>query len=513
MRTNFINKLREKFPLLIESYVEDYGEKYRDRITDVINNTKFLFYINPSGADEDLLIVSDTLDRIALFKFLKRLGFSKEELEIDLKDNMLLFKNKDVNKFVTSLFDFVYLNSNGDYVNNYRGIYSFLTEDSNYDILCERMKVLNRLGIINICEEDYYEFKQSDLYRHLCTVYGRIANIALEYAREANYKYDNFATVYNSIYDKLLELKEKFMRQSLIQLLPILPEVDRKIIEENPNFNIEDIMTAELIFDVSAKNNPMCDFGEGMLESDSLLKEKCRDIYDRIMDVLGKFEDLYIEEASKYMMLDGDIKNLWADELDSLFDYECGGYFSFYYDDAYKHFIMINLYASYIGMDIDSIIDHEIRHAIESTIKVDEDITQMSGNRFSIIDGDYMCVYLENFNEAYTDFLSIEACKRRWERGEYIFSPQVYSKEMFGSDEEIGTEYSKWFSNLDIIISGYEDIIRESRMQPNNDLLYELLPLDDWDKIDELLPLDTEETKEELRGFAKKMKMNVKHLN
>lgn len=514
MRANFISRLREKFPLLIESYVEDYGEKYRDRITDVINNTKFLFYISPSGDDEDLLMVSDTLDRIALFKFLNRLGFSKEELEIDLKDSLLLFKNKDVNRFVTSLFDFVYLNSDGDYVNNYRGIYSFLADDSNYDILCERMKVLNSLGITNISEEDYCEFKHSDLYKHACAVYSRIAHIALEYARESNYKYNNLETVYDAIYDKLLELKEDYMRRSLVELLPILPEVDRKIIEANPNFNIEDISSAELIFDVSAKDNPMYCFGEGMLESDNLLKENCSDVYSTIMDVLGKFEDLYIEEASKYIVLDGDIKDLWADNLEELFDYELGGFCGLYYDnESYKNFILVNLYTSYKGVDMDNTIDHEIRHAIERSILVSEDIEEMCGNRFSTSDDDYMYIYLENFNEAYTDFLSINACKRRWERGEYIFSPQVYSKEMFGSDEEIGTEYSKWFSNLNIIISGYEDIIRESRMQPNNDLLYELLPLDDQDKIDELLPLDTEESREELRGFAKKMRRNVKHLN
>lgn len=514
MRTNFVNKLREKFPLLIESYVEDYGEKYIDRITDIINNTKFLFYIYPSGKLEDLLSVSDILDRLALFKFLRRLGFTKEELEINSEDCVVLFKNDEVNKFVSVLFDFVYLNSDDDYVNNYKGIYSFLTDDSNYDILCERMKVLNGLGITKVSEQDYLEFKHSDLYKHACDVYRKIARIALECAREANYKYNNFERVYNAIYVKLLKLKEYYMKQCLISLLSILPEADRKIIEENPDFKLEDISCAELIFDISEKDNPMCDFGEGLLESDSLLKEMCNDVYSKINDVLGEFEGKYIEEASKCIVIDGDIKGLWADDLEDMFDEICGGYCNVYYDgETYRNLICINLFSSYGGTEIDNTIDHEIRHAIERFVRVGEEIEEICGNRFSIIEEDYMYVYLENFNEAYTDFLSVNSCQRRWENGEYIFSPQVYTKEEFGSEDDLGSTYSQWFNNLKIIISGYEDIIKESRMKPDNDMLYELLPLEDWDRIDELLPHDTEEARNELRGFAKKMRMNVKHLN
>lgn len=514
METNFVKKLEKKFPLLIESYVEDYGEKYRDRITDVINNIKFLFYINPSGKDEDLLVVSDTLDRIALFKFLRRLGFSKEELEIDLEDSMLLFKDERVNKFVLSLFNFVYLNSDGDYVDNYKGVYSFLTDDSNYDVLCERMKVLNGLGITNISEEDYPEFKHSDLYKHACNIYGRIAHIALEYAREANHKYCNFRCVYDAIYDKLIELKQECMRGALIELVSILPESDKKIIEENPDFDIEDISASELIFDVSQKDSPMCDFGEGMLESDSLLKEKCSEVYNKIMDALGKFETEYIERASEYIVIDGDTSDLWADDLEDMFDYTLGGFCGYYYDEnSYRDFVLINLYSSYMGVDIDNTIDHEIRHAIERVTETSADIKEMCGNRFSLASGDYQIIYLENFNEAYTDFLSASACNRRWRCGDYIFSPQVYVDEEFGMDEDLGSTYSDWFSNLDIIISGYEDIIKESRMQSNNDLLYKLLPLKDWDRVDDLLPMDTLEAKAELRGFAKQMKNNVKHLN
>ena len=44
--------IREHYPMLIESYVRQYGETYRKRITEVLDRAKYCIFVTPSNIKE-----------------------------------------------------------------------------------------------------------------------------------------------------------------------------------------------------------------------------------------------------------------------------------------------------------------------------------------------------------------------------------------------------------------------------------------------------------------------------
>ena len=44
--------IRDHYPMLIESYVRQYGENYRKRITEVLERAKYCIFVTPSNIKE-----------------------------------------------------------------------------------------------------------------------------------------------------------------------------------------------------------------------------------------------------------------------------------------------------------------------------------------------------------------------------------------------------------------------------------------------------------------------------
>ncbi len=193
---SFLEILNSKKGLLIDSYVKQYGEEYRNRITNIVNDTNFVFYINPEEKNYIADFVCDKLEVIMTFKFLERIGFNDDYLRTKSNRDTLCFMDENVNKILKSFFGNTHFNCMEKFRNDRCGIYSFLdyenlTMEENFNLLSERIYVLNSLGLINILEKDYYEISNSSLYSKLVDFYRKIALIADEYAKmvECQYRY------------------------------------------------------------------------------------------------------------------------------------------------------------------------------------------------------------------------------------------------------------------------------------------------------------------------------------
>lgn len=554
--------IREKTPLLVDSYVSQYGEKYRNVIQDKIDNVQFVFYVNPEDVDVIEEIISDNLERLTTFHFLKRIGIGDKELEVDTTTELLPFKDDKIMRLLTTFFDKSFFESDIEFIENHLGIYSFLIEGENpfehFNILKERMKVLNKLHLCGVLEKDYLEFEHSELYRHAHMIYKRIADIALRYSKAINYECNKVKNIYNTIYDKNIELKIRYMKLMTEELIDLLPENTQKIILNDLEYELENLPGGELLFDLDSLGNTIDIFGPGLLESfskesDLFLKEdfseenpiidlrlqyfkrqgicfskkyfvdnmeeileKYKDIIPsplvtaRVTKVREKYEMLYSKEATENMVLEGDISDLEYEDIEIMFDIMTGGYHKSEYDgDGIRSIIFINPLQTYQGTEMDHLIDHELRHVIEFNYFINGDtIEYKCGNAISVLtDEGITDKHFIEFNEAYTDKLSIEACEKRWSEGKYIFAPKIYLEEKFGDDYVI-SGYIDWLPNLKQVIADCEDIITKTRMDYTNSRLYKLLSFDELKRINELIT--AENVSDELESFSLKLKQRIK---
>lgn len=555
--------IREKTPLLVDSYVEQYGEKYRNIIQKKINDTKFVFYINPEDVEVIEEIISDNLERLATFNFLKRIGATDKELEVNTSNELLPFKDDKITNLLKAFFIKPFFESDFNYINDHLGIYSFLTDGENefehFNILKQRMNVLKKLNLCDVLEKDYLEFECSDLYRHVCEVYKKIAKIAFRYSRAINYECNRIKNLYNRVYDKNIELKIKYIKLMIMDLIDILPNEIQNIIIDNPDYDLETLPGGELLFDFDSLGNTIDIFGPGILESfskecDLFLKEDfseenpivdCRlnyfkrqginfskkyfmenmeEVLEKYKDVLPsssviervtkareKYEMLYRKEATLNMVLEGDISDLEYEDIEIMFEVTTSGYHKSEYDgDGIRSTVFINPLQTYQGAEMDHLIDHELRHVIEFNYFINGyTIEYKCGNAVSLLTDEGLTdKYFGELNEAYTDKLSIEACEKRWNEGKYIFAPKVYLEERFG-DDYLLSGYLEWIPNLEKVISNHEEIITKTRMDYTNSRFYKVLSFEDWERINELIIEDN--VKDELEEFALKLKRKIKN--
>lgn len=554
--------IRKKTPLLVDSYASQYGEKYREIIQNKIDNAQFVFYINPEEVDIIEEIISDNLERLATFHFLKRIGATDKELEVDTSNELLPFKDEKVTNLLTTFFGKPFFKSDLGYIESHLGIYSFLidgeTEFEHFNILKERMSVFNKLSLCSIPEEDYLEFEHSELYKYLCNVYNKIANIALRYSKAINYECNRIKNIYNYVYDKNMELKTKYIKLMIEELIDLLPIGTQKTIMSD-SYELDNLIGGELLLDLDSLGNTMDIFGPGLLESFSYesnlfleqdfseenpivdcrlnylkrqgisfskecLMKNMEEILEKYKEVLPsssitkritktreKYEMLYSKKAALNMVLEGDISDLEYEDIEIMFEVTTSGYHKSEYDgDGVRSIIFINPLQTYQGAEMDHLIDHELRHVIEFNYFINGNtIEYKCGNAISqLTDEGLTDQYFTELNEAYTDKLSIESCEKRWHEGKYIFAPKVYLEERFGNDYLL-SGYLEWIPNLESIISDYEDVITKTRMDYTNSRFYKLLPSEDWKRINELIV--EENVNDELEIFSLKLKRKIKN--
>ena len=570
---SFLEILNSKKGLLIDSYVKQYGEEYRDRITNVVNDTSFVFYINPEEKDYLDDFVCDKLEVIMTFEFLKRIGFRSDDLKTKPNSDTLCFMDDNVNRLLKSFFDNTHFNCIDDFRNGRCGIFSFLdyndlARKEEINLLNERMHVFNSLGLINILEKDYYEFSKSSLYFKLVNFYRKIALIADKYAKMIEYRYSYIKNLYEDIYSKNIGVKRKYVREMVLELKDFLSISDQEYILNNPDFKLEDLNSIDLIVDDDCLGDTYNSFGVGSLEvfsdifdrellddnadnydKEAIIEERCNYLRGcgvcvpgnanifllnkimeenkellpsletilKIQETRSKYEDLYVKEAVVNMIIESDKDTIIVDDVEDMFDVASGSYCSFFplsLDCDYDITIFINPMCSYQLIDLDHIIDHELRHAIESNLYMERVLTSKCGNKIAYYDANNEYSDIEHFrmfNEVCTDKLTLMSCKDRWNNGEFIFSPMVYNEEYFGFCD-VGSGYAEWFDNLDILLGEYSEHVFATRMEETNERFYKLLSFEEWLDVDKLICDDSLEAREKLKVYSKKLGENIKKI-
>ena len=149
---DYEKRIRDSFPILIESYVSQYGEKYREHITSTLEKVKFCIYANPYN-------ITKYLDRKEVDDYMKAVLDTCSEIGLDISkitlvDDKMQIRDEKLSLFIETLF--------GD-INTPKGLlafdekYNFL--DAEDFIVQERMKVL-----------EFFRFKdaKTDTNTYMC---------------------------------------------------------------------------------------------------------------------------------------------------------------------------------------------------------------------------------------------------------------------------------------------------------------------------------------------------------
>ena len=122
----------------------------------------------------------------------------------------------------------------------------------------------------------------------------------------------------------------------------------------------------------------------------------------------------------------------------------------------------------------DIALDHEFRHAIELYIKqINDGYLVKIGSEITELDSDFCCVRLGavNYNERVTQKLSIEACRDRWEKHQFIFS------DFYALHTNYCISYYDYdIDNLNIIFEPFREELIESQISSDFNKIYEVIP-------------------------------------
>ena len=152
----------------------------------------------------------------------------------------------------------------------------------------------------------------------------------------------------------------------------------------------------------------------------------------------------------------------------------------------------------------DIAIDHELRHAIETSIRfdgekfflkvgVDNNIFFADKDKNDIISSEF-----SNYNERVTQKLSVEATKKRWEKGQFIFSDWLALLTKYPL-----SVYDYDLDNLNIIFEPFRARLVEAQISPDSDLIFKTIPRNKLSKISQVVILHNKKTTSFLKKTAK----------
>lgn len=529
--------IRGSYPMLIESYVKQYGEEYRERITNVLERLKYCIFVTPSNIKEYVERKSSEDYMKAILDSYLQLGIDISELEID--EEGLVFHDNKVGELTMALFpDLTSLENFKK-----RGIFAFRDEYDDLDVddpmTIERMVLLEKLNkkSKDISYQDYYN---SYKYKADCLFCKQLLKVIEINLRNRVEEYDDLLSYADDIDKSVLEIGRELELDFLISIKEYLSKHDQLLLE-SCNFKLDDLDSYGLYFDLDLVCDDYC-FSDGPI--DYFLDTYTEDLLDS--EVSQTEKDMIVKMRFKYLEKMGfDISKLKSEELfcdwyeiselvpflpkkDDLkiindkknkyyinFEYECAklcvinGYDLRIDDveietilDEDGHSCSVYLHDEVIDTDnfacviclnpfmdtynlFDIAIDHELRHAVEMRMKGNEkQIILKTGCDIAYFDGEF-----ENGRSSFTDLneritqrLSVDATVDRWERGQFIFSDKyalltAYPLSVYDLD----------LDNLDIIYEPFKDRIVKAQISPDFNKMYEVIPRRDLKKINSLI--------------------------
>lgn len=546
--------IRDNYPILIESYVRQYGEKYRKRISSVLDRAKYCIFVTPSNIKEYVERKSSEDYMKAILDTYLELGIDISGFEID--EDGLIFNDRRLGELTMAFFPDL------SDVENFKnsGLFAF---DSCYDsldyndgMIIERIKLLEKLNkkSKDITNEEYFN---SEEYRNNCLAYKKILDILKVNLDKWVVDYSDLLAYADMIDSSVLEVGRKLEKEFLISVKDYLTPHDKSLIE-NGDFELEDLESYGLFFDVDLSSDDYC-FSDGPIDyfldsyTDDLLSDEISrkekdvivrmrfkyleskgfntknlkvsdlfcDWYQRedLVDFLPSKEELkFIDEkkneyyinfeysSAKLCVINDYDLRIDDVEIETILDedghscsIDCHGEVD---PNKFSCVICLNPFMDTYNL-FDIAVDHELRHAIEMRMKKGEKrIVLKTGCDIAIFDLDFengKALYTD-INERITQRLSVDATVDRWQRGEFIFSDKyalltTYPLSVYDLDMD----------NLEIIFDPFEERIIEAQISPNFNKMYEIFPKRDLKKINSLISVHDKATVRKLKAIKKRL--------
>lgn len=548
--------IRDNYPILIESYVRQYGEEKREHISSVLERAKYCFYVTPVN-------IVEYVNRKTNENYIKAILDSYVELGLDISgitigEDSLEFNNSRIGNLSLALFPALVDLNNLEK----RGIFTFNSDydflDVNDPITTERMILLEKLNLKdkNIPNSEYYNGYR---YKSNCLFMRQFLNVIKRNIDSRKENFDDLLSYASELEKKVTSIGRHYEKEFLVSIKDFLCEDDRVLIESGKDFNCRDLKDYSLYFDevlaehgFSFSDGPIDFFldiyTDTLLDKEASEKEKqevikmrflylekvgfdtsklnINDLYcdwyeiDELrdflpskerLDCISEHKDLFYNKF-EYKAASACIINDYELDQDDALIYtimdECGHSCSIYHrdedfdlDNFSSTICLCPLMDDYNLFDI--AIDHELRHAIETTIKV-------RGKKLIIKVGCDISKYDFNFdngvseftdlNERITHKLSVEATRERWERGEFIFSDKYALIYSYPS-----SVYDYDFDNLAIILEPFKKKIIDAQISSDANKIYGTIPKQDLRKIDELITVHDEKTTRKLKAISRRL--------
>lgn len=557
--------IKDSYPFLIESYVKQYGEEYRGRITSVLERLTYCFFITPDN-------IVDYIETKKKEDCMKAILESFEELGIDVSgvyidEEELVFNDPKIGRLINIYFPDL---EDIDKIKE-KGIFAFRSDYDSLEwynpIIIERLKLLEELKKkrIDILDEDYvktYDYKSKCLFmRQYLKIFERNFD-------KWCLNYDDLLEYADMIDENVLELGRRLEKEYMVTIKEYLSEADQALIDSGNDFDLLDLDGYGIYFDLELSDDeivlsegPIDYFSQGYTES--LLAE---DVSEKEKQAIVDMRLLYLESVGfDTNTLDGDslycnwyerddlkdyLPNLeflekiseLKEKLYDLFEYEGAKMciindFNLEKDDAeistimegdghscsilyrggkidtqtFGNIICLNPFMSTYNL-FDIAIDHEIRHAIEMRMKRQKGkILLKTGCDLTLFDsklenGESSCTDL---NERITQKLSVEATKDRWSKGQFILSDKYAPRTLYTC-----STYDFDLDNLDIVFEPFRKEIVDAQISPSFYKIYSTIPRRTLEKIDSLITDHSIATTRKLKSIRRsliKRKLNLEN--
>lgn len=560
--------IRDNYPILIESYIKQYGEEYREHIVDALERVKYCFYATP-------VTIGEYINRKRNEDFFKAVIDFYDEDDICTSDIFIdedeLVINDEKVKFITeTLFPWVFYGKNDDKI---EGLFLFDEKFNDLDfdnyITKDRIILLKKFFKKDLDESDYDYYKNGN-YEKDCLFMNKILNIFLKY-------YDMYCSDdYFELWEYGRNLKKdmynvglKYEKEFMIAIKEYLCDCDGAVIDSGIDFDVRALKDYYVFFDkdfvessVAFSEGPIDFFSDNytdiLLSSSSSVEEKEEivkmrldflrlqgidvsflediDLYcdwyqidclkeylmdkEMLEDVLcykSMFVDKYNYEIAKLSVIN-DYDLLETDpEIETIIDsngHSCSLYVrdDFLADKPISMVCLCPFNDTYNLFDV--AIDHELRHAIETRIKEKENgyIVKIGTNIVELSsEFSDSKSFWTLYNEIITEKLSVEACFDRWRNGQFIFSDKFALKTIYPL-----SVYEYCFQNFDILYDEFRKDIIDTQISSDFDNVYNVFSKEELEVIDSSMDILTDDTKDKFSLIRDKVcerrKVKIKKL-
>lgn len=547
--------IRDNYPLLVESYVNQYGEEYRERINNVLKKAKYCIFVTPSNIAEYVKVKSSEDYIKGILDSFLELGLDISSIRLK-EDCSLECSDTKISTLLLALFPDL------TDVENFKkkGLYAFRNEydllDVNDDITKERMILLEKLNMKdkNISYQDYYN---SAKYKANCILVKQYLKVFERNIDKWVCNYDDLLDYADELELDIVDVGRFYEVEFLKAIRNYLPEEDVLILDSEEDFDVRDLACYSLFFDLELSFEDYC-FTEGPFdyfldyytnkllddevsfeEKEGIVKMRLRYLEDsqfeiKYSDIKELFCDWYLKDEFKEFLPDKDLLNSIVEikdkcsemfELESarlciINDYdlekndavistimeEDGHSCSLYQrgevidTDNFSCVICLNPFMDTYNL-FDIAIDHELRHAVEWRLKNTKKglMTKIGCDIFNFESEEEEDSFTD-INERITHKLSVEATNERWENGQFIFS----DKYALITDYPCSI-YDYDFDNLEVVFEPFRKKIIEAQISPIFTKLYETIPKRDLRKINSLVTTHDKSSFRKLRSISNRL--------